>query len=87
MIACPECGAEAKSTEARATKSGTRRRRRCVNGHYVTTLEVVLGTTGPGKKIGDVVLVPTHVIHQLVDTIDGLRKAARKPAAAEGGGE
>jgi len=72
VIACPKCGLPGMAvSETRLTKSGARRRRKCVCGHHVTTLEAIVH--GPTKTpIDDVVLVRRSALNALVKAMTTL---------------
>jgi hypothetical protein len=66
VISCPECGHLTRVTETRGTPSGARRRRRCKNGHLLTTLEIVTDV-GRGRPIGaDVAIIRRRDLAELV---------------------
>ncbi len=80
MIACPECGLVTRSTEVRFTRSGARRRRKCPNGHAVTTLEMVV-SAGTGNAIRDMVLVRSQSIRELRIIVEGLARMSAESEA------
>lgn len=58
MMPCPDCGSATSVIETRVTGTNVRRRRRCGNGHRVTTMEIAFPESARSRSGPDLVAVP-----------------------------
>jgi len=56
---CPVCGAESEVRDSRTTRFYQRRRRRCLEGHAFTTMELIIDTATMEIRVPLIAIKPS----------------------------